>query len=94
MMEWEKMGLHRKEFLKLKCLSPLEILTSPLFKETLGAFLSLPLFFWLHLLRTWGFLMIFEEESLHQKLLFKWFLYTGGGRIFRSAVMHTNMAKP
>jgi hypothetical protein len=50
------MGSHRKGFLKLKCLSPLKMLTSPLFEETLGAFLSLPLsFLLLHLLRTWGF---------------------------------------
>jgi hypothetical protein len=38
----------------LKCLSPLKILTSPLFEESLGAFLSLPLLL-LRLLRTWGF---------------------------------------
>jgi hypothetical protein len=35
----------KKIFLKLKCFSPLRILTSPLFKETLGAFLFIPLFF-------------------------------------------------
>jgi hypothetical protein len=47
------MGSHRKGFLKLKCPSPLKMLTFPLFEETLGAFLSLPLFFVvLHLLRT------------------------------------------
>jgi hypothetical protein len=45
MMEGEKMESHRKGFLKLKYFSPLKILTSPLFEETLGAFLSLPLFF-------------------------------------------------
>jgi hypothetical protein len=53
MMEGEKIGSHQKGFLKLKCLSPLKMLTSPLFEETLGAFLSLP--FLLPLLRTWGF---------------------------------------
>jgi hypothetical protein len=31
------MGSHRKGFLKLKCLSPLKMLTSPLFEETFGA---------------------------------------------------------
>jgi hypothetical protein len=36
MMEGEKMGSHRKGFLKLKCLSPLKMLTSPLFEETFG----------------------------------------------------------
>jgi hypothetical protein len=45
MMEGKKMESHRKGFLKLKCFSPLKILTSPLFEETLRAFLSLPLFY-------------------------------------------------
>jgi hypothetical protein len=49
------MGSHQKGFLKLKCLSPLKMLTSPLFEETLETFLSLPLFFFALLLRTWGF---------------------------------------
>jgi hypothetical protein len=44
-----KMGSHRNGFLKLKCLSPLKMLTSPLFEGTFGAF------FLLRLLRTWGF---------------------------------------
>jgi hypothetical protein len=46
MMEGEKMGSHQKGFLKLKRLSPLEMLTSPLFEETFRAFLfpSLSLF--------------------------------------------------
>jgi hypothetical protein len=39
------MKSHQKGFLKSKCCSALRILTSPLFEETLGAFLSLPLFF-------------------------------------------------
>jgi hypothetical protein len=47
------MGSHQKGFLKLKCLSPLKMLTSPLFEETLGAFLSHPVsFFLLRLLKT------------------------------------------
>jgi hypothetical protein len=49
------MGSHRKGFLKLKCLSPLKILASPLFEESLGAFLSLSLFFLLRILRNWDF---------------------------------------
>jgi hypothetical protein len=44
MMEGEKMGSHWNEFLKLKHLSPLIMLTSPLFEETFGAFLFLFLF--------------------------------------------------
>jgi hypothetical protein len=38
MIEGEKMGTHRKGILMLKCLSPLKMLTSPLFEETFGAF--------------------------------------------------------
>jgi hypothetical protein len=45
MMEGEKMESHQKEDFELKCLSPLRILTSPLFEETLRAFLFLPLLF-------------------------------------------------
>jgi hypothetical protein len=55
-MEGEKMGSHRKGFLKLKYLSPLKMLTSPLFEETFGAFLLL------RLLRTWGFDDIWGEN--------------------------------
>jgi hypothetical protein len=32
------MGSHRKGFMMLKRLSPLKMLTSPLFEETFGAF--------------------------------------------------------
>jgi hypothetical protein len=39
------MESHQKGFLKLRCFSPLKILPSPLLEETLGDFLSLPLFF-------------------------------------------------
>jgi hypothetical protein len=45
MMVEEKIESHQKGFLKSKCSSPLKILTFPLFEETLGAFLPLPLFF-------------------------------------------------
>jgi hypothetical protein len=51
------MGSHRKGFLKLSCLSPLKMLTSPLFEETLGGFLSLP--FFAPFLEDMGVLMIF-----------------------------------
>jgi hypothetical protein len=44
------MGPHQKGFLKLKCISPLKMLNSPLFEKTFGTFLFL-----LRLLRTWGF---------------------------------------
>jgi hypothetical protein len=44
MMEGEKMGSHRKGFLKLKRLYPLKMLTSPLFEVTFGAFLFLSFF--------------------------------------------------
>jgi hypothetical protein len=78
----------KKRFLKLKCFSHLRILTSPLFQETLGAFLFLPLFPFsffflffstfslfsmLRLLRTWGVLMIFEEKNhFFKNFLFEW----------------------
>jgi hypothetical protein len=39
-IEGEKMGSHRKGFMMLKRLSPLKMLTSPLFEETFGAFFS------------------------------------------------------
>jgi hypothetical protein len=63
------MESHRKGFLKLKCFSPLKILTSPLFGETLGAFLSLPLSLSLFApsLEDLGVLMIFEEEITFSK---------------------------
>jgi hypothetical protein len=63
MIEGEKMGSHRKGFLKLRCLSPLKMLTSPLFEETLGGFLSLPFFCsvsWGH----GGFDDIYSETAL------------------------------
>jgi hypothetical protein len=69
----------KKIFLKLKCFSLLRILTSPLFEETLGAFLFLPLFLFFFLfsifflfllfifyapsLEDLGGLMIFEEKN-------------------------------
>jgi hypothetical protein len=67
MIEGEKMGSHRNGFLKLKCLSPLKILTSPLFEETFGAFL---LFFALSF-EDLGVLMIFEEKITFSKISFQ-----------------------
>jgi hypothetical protein len=69
MMEGEKIGSHRKGFLKLECLSPLKMLTSPLFEETLGAFLSLP--FFAPSLEDLGVLMIFEEKITSSKTSFQ-----------------------
>jgi hypothetical protein len=43
MMEGEKIDSCKK-ILKLRCFSPLKILTSPFYLQTLGAFLFLPLF--------------------------------------------------
>jgi hypothetical protein len=70
----------------LKCFSPFRILTSPLFKETLGAFLFIPLFFlsffsiiFLSLLfyapslEDLGVLMIFVEKNhFFKNFLFNW----------------------
>jgi hypothetical protein len=83
MMEGEKIESHEKGFLKLKCFSPLKILTSPLFEETLGAFLFLSFlslfsklfFFLLCLLRTWGVFMIFEEKITSSKTSFQMALH-------------------
>jgi hypothetical protein len=61
-------------FLKLKCFSPLRILTSSLFEETLGAFLFLPLFFLFFYalsLEDLGVLMIFEEKITSSTTSFK-----------------------
>jgi hypothetical protein len=44
-MEGEKMESHQKEDFEVEVFCPLRILTSPLFEETLRAFLFLPLFF-------------------------------------------------
>jgi hypothetical protein len=55
-------------FLKLKCFSPLRILTSPLFKETLGAFF---LFFYALSLEYLGVFMIFEEKITSSKTSFQ-----------------------
>jgi hypothetical protein len=75
------MESHQKGFLKLKCFSPLKILTSPLFKETLGAFLSLPLFSFLFFfsliffftpsLQYLGVFMIFEGKPTSSKTSFQ-----------------------
>jgi hypothetical protein len=65
--------------LKLKCFSPLRILTSPLFKETLGAFLFFSFFLFLFfqyifslfsMLRLLEVLMIFKEKNHFFKIFF------------------------
>jgi hypothetical protein len=87
MMEGEKMESHQKGFFKLKCFSPLKILTSPLFEGTLRAFLFLPLFLFLSFFFIFslfqyfflsapsredlGVLMIFEEKIISSKTSFQ-----------------------
>jgi hypothetical protein len=79
MMEGEKIESHQKGFLKLKCFSPLKILASHLFEETLGVFLFLPLFpfsfffslFYALSLEDSGVLMIFEEKITSSKTSFQ-----------------------
>jgi hypothetical protein len=70
------MESYKKKILKLKCFSPLRILTSPIFEEALGDFLFLFLLFFsfsffnmfslffsfFSMLRLLGFLMIFEKK--------------------------------
>jgi hypothetical protein len=46
-MEGERIESHQKEYFEVEVFSTLRILTSPLFEETLGAFLFLPPFFFL-----------------------------------------------
>jgi hypothetical protein len=72
-MEGEKMGSHRKVFLKLKRLSPLKMLTSPLFEESFGAFLflSLSLSFSAPSLEDLGVSMTFEEKITSSKTSFQ-----------------------
>jgi hypothetical protein len=71
------MRSHQKGFLKLKCLSPLKMLASPLFEETFRAFLfSFFLFFLLSFflapsLEDLGVLMIFEEKITSSKTSFQ-----------------------
>jgi hypothetical protein len=62
-MEWEKMKSHQKGFLRLKCSSPLKLLTFPLFEETLVAFFAPSL-------EDSGVLMIFEEKITPSKTSF------------------------
>jgi hypothetical protein len=52
-------------FLKLKCFSPIRMLTSPLFEETIGAFLFLPLFFSFFLFNNFS-LFFFYAPSLEE----------------------------
>jgi hypothetical protein len=72
----------KRIFLKLKCFSPLRILTSPLFEDTHRAFLFLPLFFlsffnnfslfifYAPSLEDLGVLMMFEKKIHFLKTFF------------------------
>jgi hypothetical protein len=72
MIQGDKMGSHRKGFLKLKHLSPLKMLTSPLFEETFGALLFLLLFPFLAASHEdLGVSMIFEEKITSSKTYFQ-----------------------
>jgi hypothetical protein len=62
------MRSHRNGFLKLKCLSTLKMLTSHIFEETFGAFLS---FFSAPSLEDLGVLTIFEEKTTSSKTSFQ-----------------------
>jgi hypothetical protein len=86
MMEGEKMESYKKEFLKLKCFSPLKILTFPfiwrgswsflsLFFNTFDSSFSLSLFFYALSLEDLGVLMILEEKITSSKTSFqmKWY---------------------
>jgi hypothetical protein len=73
----------KRIFLKLKCFSPIRILTSPLFEQTFGTFLVFSLFsfvsiiflslFYAPSLEDLGVLMIFEEKNhFFKNIIFKW----------------------
>jgi hypothetical protein len=84
-------GITLKRFLKLKYFSPLKILTSPLFEETLEAFLSIPLFLpffsLLRLLR--GFVDIWGENHF-----FKNFFSNGFNILVVDAYSGMELCKP
>jgi hypothetical protein len=92
MMEGEKMGSHRKGFLKLKRLSPLKMLTSPLFQKRL-----LELFFFFSFLapslENLGVLMIFEEKFTSSKTFQMALIYWRWTHILKWSYA-PNMAKP
>jgi hypothetical protein len=82
MVWWRRKWNHiKKKILKLKCFAPLRILTSPLFEETLGAFLFFHFFSFFNTFSLFflffyapslgGFHDIWGEKSLLQKFLFK-----------------------
>jgi hypothetical protein len=62
-------GITSKWIFEVEMFFPFKILTSPLFEETLGAFLSLPLFFSFFV--SWGVLMIFEQKITSSKTYFQ-----------------------
>jgi hypothetical protein len=104
MMEGEKMESHQKWFLKLKCFSPLKILTSHfIWRDSWSFSFSFSFFIYAPSLKDSGVLMIFEEKVTSSKTSFQmaWhgmhghdYRYTSGGCIFQNGVMHANMAKP
>jgi hypothetical protein len=69
-MKGEKMESHQKVFLKLKCFSPLKILTSPFIGRLLELSLF-SLFFHTPSLEDLGVLMIFEEKITSSKTHFQ-----------------------
>jgi hypothetical protein len=77
MMEGEKIDSHKK-ILKLKCFSPLKILTSPFYLQRLLELFFLPLFFlqYFFLLSFFSMLGLFEDLGIliikmRRKTLFK-----------------------
>jgi hypothetical protein len=63
-------GITSKRFFEVEVFFSSQNITSHLFEETLGAFISLPFFSLLHLLRTWtwGFWWYLRRKSLLQIL--------------------------
>jgi hypothetical protein len=73
MMEGKKIESHEEGSLRLKCFSPLKILTSLLFEVTLGAFFpfSFSSFFYAPSLEDSVVLMIFVEKITPLKTSFQ-----------------------
>jgi hypothetical protein len=74
MIEGEKMESHQKGYLKLKCFSPLKILTLPFILGDSWSFFSFStffLFFYAPSLEDLEVLMIFEEKITSSKTSFQ-----------------------
>jgi hypothetical protein len=87
-------GITSNRIFKVEVFFSSQNIDFPFYLKRLLELFFFPSFFHAPSLEDSGVLMIFEEKSLLQKLLFKWLQYTSGGHISQNGVMHANMAKP